>query len=110
LIAIFGPRWQSSRSGKRDAALIRVRLVYRKGADLIIEVVRKMCAADHNISFIVAGAGPKSADLEDMVERNNVRKDCLSRCSCAQNGLFEIGLRVYTMSVLITSVCLDCLR
>lgn len=35
------------------------RLVYRKGVDLMAQIIAKMCANYQNINFLIAGDGPK---------------------------------------------------
>lgn len=45
------------------------RLVYRKGADLLCEIVPKVCARHKSVRFIIGGDGPKRIELEEMLER-----------------------------------------
>lgn len=45
------------------------RLVYRKGIDLLVDVIPKVCARVPNAHFIVGGDGPKLLQLEEMRER-----------------------------------------
>lgn len=49
------------------------RLVYRKGADLLCEIVPKVCKAHESVRFIIGGDGPKRIELEEMRERNNLQ-------------------------------------
>jgi len=49
--------------------LLLSRLVYRKGIDLLIEVIPLVCARISNVHFIIGGDGPKRLLLEEMRER-----------------------------------------
>ncbi|CAP22111.2 Protein CBG00513 [Caenorhabditis briggsae] len=48
------------------------RLVYRKGADLLCEIVPKVCARHKTVRFIIGGDGPKRIELEEMREKYNL--------------------------------------
>ena len=50
--------------------VVMSRLVYRKGTDLLVYVIPKICAAHPKVNFIIAGDGPKRIDLEQMREKN----------------------------------------
>eukprot|EP00939_MAST-03C_sp_MAST-3C-sp1_P002870 g2870.t1 len=45
------------------------RLVYRKGIDLLIRVVPKICESFPNVNFLIGGDGPKRLRLEEMCEK-----------------------------------------
>jgi phosphatidylinositol glycan class A protein len=45
------------------------RLVYRKGIDLLVQVIPPICAKYSNIHFIIGGDGPKKLLLEEMREK-----------------------------------------
>lgn len=45
------------------------RLVYRKGADLLCDIVPKVCARHPSVRFIIGGDGPKRIELEEMREK-----------------------------------------
>ncbi|CAN6204461.1 unnamed protein product [Urochloa humidicola] len=45
------------------------RLVYRKGADLLVEVIPEVCRLFPKVRFIVGGDGPKRVRLEEMREK-----------------------------------------
>nr|WDD38918.1 phosphatidylinositol N-acetylglucosaminyltransferase subunit A [Fagopyrum tataricum] len=57
---------------KDDRIVIVVisRLVYRKGADLLVEVIPEVCHQYPNVHFIVGGDGPKRVRLEEMREKH----------------------------------------
>ncbi|ORX90454.1 UDP-Glycosyltransferase/glycogen phosphorylase [Basidiobolus meristosporus CBS 931.73] len=46
------------------------RLVYRKGMDLLVAVIPRICAAHPKVRFLIAGDGPKRIDLEQMREKH----------------------------------------
>lgn len=49
------------------------RLVYRKGIDLLVDVIPLVCKAMPYVKFIVGGDGPKKLLLEEMRERNRLQ-------------------------------------
>ncbi|KAJ8660306.1 hypothetical protein O0I10_003763 [Lichtheimia ornata] len=46
------------------------RLVYRKGMDLLVAIIPRICAMHKNVRFIIGGDGPKRIDLEQMREKH----------------------------------------
>eukprot|EP00834_Sanchytrium_tribonematis_P000779 NODE_15_length_50561_cov_0.608081.p10 type:complete len:443 gc:universal NODE_15_length_50561_cov_0.608081:35255-33927(-) len=46
------------------------RLVYRKGTDLLINIIPKMCKKFSNINFLIAGDGEKRVELEKMIDQH----------------------------------------
>lgn len=59
---------------KQDADWITIvvasRLVYRKGADLLVTVIPRICELYPNVKFLIAGDGPKRVALEQMREQH----------------------------------------
>jgi phosphatidylinositol glycan class A protein len=49
--------------------VVASRLVYRKGADLLVSVIPKICQSHSNVKFIIVGDGQKRVDLEQMREQ-----------------------------------------
>ncbi|KAG2262380.1 hypothetical protein Bca4012_012956 [Brassica carinata] len=49
------------------------RLVYRKGADLLVEVIPEVCRLYPNVRFVVGGDGPKHVRLEEMREKHSLQ-------------------------------------
>ncbi|KGN66440.1 phosphatidylinositol N-acetylglucosaminyltransferase subunit A [Cucumis sativus] len=49
------------------------RLVYRKGADLLVEVIPEVCRMFPNVRFIIGGDGPKRVRLEEMREKHGLQ-------------------------------------
>lgn len=48
--------------------VVASRLAYRKGADLLVTVIPKICDLYPNVNFLIAGDGPKRVDIEQMRE------------------------------------------
>jgi phosphatidylinositol glycan class A protein len=49
--------------------IVLCRLVYRKGADLLVEVIPEVCRRHSSVRFIIGGDGPKRVELEEMREK-----------------------------------------
>ncbi|XP_078435846.1 UDP-Glycosyltransferase superfamily protein isoform X2 [Wolffia australiana] len=49
------------------------RLVYRKGTDLLVEVIPEVCSLFPNVRFIIGGDGPKRLRLEEMREKYSLQ-------------------------------------
>ncbi|XLT74682.1 hypothetical protein S245_031792 [Arachis hypogaea] len=49
------------------------RLVYHKGADLLVEVIQDVFRLHPNVRFIVGGDGPKRVWLEEMREKHSLQ-------------------------------------
>lgn len=52
--------------------VVLTRLVYRKGVDLLVDVIPAVCSRFPNVRFLIGGDGPKRANLEDMVSKHNL--------------------------------------
>ncbi|KAE8217298.1 hypothetical protein CF319_g8585 [Tilletia indica] len=53
----------------RITIVVLSRLVYRKGVDLLIAAIPRICAQHSDIHFLIGGDGPKRIDLEQMREK-----------------------------------------
>ncbi|CAM6104774.1 unnamed protein product [Calypogeia fissa] len=60
---------------KTDEVVIVVisRLVYRKGTDLLVEVIPDVCRLFPQVRFIIGGDGPKRVRLEEMREKYSLQ-------------------------------------
>lgn len=56
----------------RLTVVVLSRLVYRKGMDLLVSLVPRICARFPAVDFLIAGDGPKKIDLEQMRERHDL--------------------------------------
>ncbi len=54
--------------------IIMSRLVYRKGIDLLVELIPQVCnASEHsNVQFLIGGDGPKLDIINDMIIKHNL--------------------------------------
>eukprot|EP01064_Diplonema_japonicum_P030990 TRINITY_DN5408_c0_g1_i1.p1 TRINITY_DN5408_c0_g1~~TRINITY_DN5408_c0_g1_i1.p1 ORF type:complete len:438 (+),score=72.25 TRINITY_DN5408_c0_g1_i1:1336-2649(+) len=50
------------------------RLVYRKGADLLADVIPMICKKHKGVRWVIGGDGPRRLQIEQMVERNNLHR------------------------------------
>ena len=58
---------------KRIKVVVVSRLVYRKGVDLLVGIIPKICDLLPQVDFIVGGDGNKLLNLQEMVEREHVQ-------------------------------------
>ncbi|GMS84092.1 hypothetical protein PENTCL1PPCAC_6267, partial [Pristionchus entomophagus] len=49
------------------------RLVYRKGADLLCDVIPRICARYPHVHFVIGGDGEKRIEIEQMLERADLQ-------------------------------------
>ncbi|XP_074593820.1 phosphatidylinositol glycan anchor biosynthesis class A [Brevipalpus obovatus] len=49
------------------------RLVYRKGIDLLVEAIPKICDTYEDVKFLIVGDGPKRVNIEQMVETHGLQ-------------------------------------
>lgn len=47
-------------------------MVYRKGADLLIDIIPRVCEKHLNVRFLIGGDGPKRVGIEEMREKYNL--------------------------------------
>ncbi|KAL8407746.1 hypothetical protein RB594_006545 [Gaeumannomyces avenae] len=66
------PQWPRNPPGPNDTITIVVisRLFYNKGTDLLTAAIPRILDNHPKTRFIIAGSGPKSIDLEQMIEQN----------------------------------------
>ncbi|KAJ9466883.1 Phosphatidylinositol N-acetylglucosaminyltransferase gpi3 subunit [Diplonema papillatum] len=60
------------RSLEKVTVVVITRLVYRKGADLLVDVIPSVCAKHPNVDWIVGGDGPRLLQIEQMIEMHNL--------------------------------------
>ena len=59
------------REARREVTVVVVsRLTYRKGIDLLVDIVPVLAQKYDNVKFVIGGDGPKRLELEQMIERN----------------------------------------
>lgn len=48
------------------------RMTYRKGVDLLVDIIPAICAQYSHIHWVIGGDGPKRLELEQLIERNKL--------------------------------------
>lgn len=66
----FTPDPSARPASKQLNIVMLSRLVYRKGIDLVVNVIPTICARFPEVHFIIGGDGPKKLLLEEMRERH----------------------------------------
>jgi phosphatidylinositol glycan class A protein len=59
----------AQRDPRRITIVIMSRLVYRKGLDLLVDVIPRVCAKYPAVHWLIGGDGPKRLELDEMRER-----------------------------------------
>ncbi|XP_049843762.1 phosphatidylinositol N-acetylglucosaminyltransferase subunit A-like [Schistocerca gregaria] len=74
-MTVFVPKPKSeSNSADRITIVIVSRLVYRKGVDLMAQIVPEICSRHSDVDFLVVGDGPKRWLLEETRERHSLQE------------------------------------
>ncbi|KAL0265753.1 UNVERIFIED_CONTAM: hypothetical protein PYX00_011468 [Menopon gallinae] len=63
---------KKSRSGK-TIVVSSCRFTYRKGIDILIQVIPKVCAIVEDLEFVILGDGPKRDELEQMIDDHSLK-------------------------------------
>nr|CAD2209019.1 unnamed protein product [Meloidogyne enterolobii] len=59
-------------SSENITIVVLSRLVYRKGIDLLVQIIPEICKLNKKVRFIIGGDGPKRVDLEEMREKHKL--------------------------------------
>ncbi|CAL5356993.1 unnamed protein product [Camellia sinensis] len=88
------------------------RLVYRKGADLLVEVIPEVCRKYPNVRFVVGGDGPKRVRLEEMREKHSLqdRVEMLGAVPHAKVQSVLISGHIFLNSSLTEAFCIAILE
>ncbi|WVZ71310.1 hypothetical protein U9M48_019908, partial [Paspalum notatum var. saurae] len=88
------------------------RLVYRKGADLLVEVIPEVCRQFPKVRFIIGGDGPKRVRLEEMREKFSLqdRVEMLGAVPHAQVRSVLITGHIFLNSSLTEAFCIAILE
>ena len=65
---------RTAQTQQRIKIVVISRLVYRKGVDLLVGIIPKICKKHTNVDFIIGGDGTKKLALEEMVERERLQE------------------------------------
>ncbi|KAF3954835.1 hypothetical protein CMV_019875 [Castanea mollissima] len=109
--AMFKPAAERP-SGNEIVIVVISRLVYRKGADLLVEVIPEVCRMYPNVRFIVGGDGPKRVRLEEMREKHSLqdRVEMLGAVPHAQVRSVLISGHIFLNSSLTEAFCIAILE
>ena len=73
---MFKPDFSRVRPPSKVVVVLGSRLVYRKGIDLVVEVIPRICqrvfSGEVTVDFIVAGGGAKRILFEEAIERHGL--------------------------------------
>lgn len=109
--AMFKPA--PERLGNDEIIIVVIsRLVYRKGADLLVEVIPEICRLYPNVRFIVGGDGPKRVRLEEMREKHSLqdRVEMLGSVPHAHVRSVLISGHIFLNSSLTEAFCIAILE
>ncbi|XP_040998386.1 phosphatidylinositol N-acetylglucosaminyltransferase subunit A isoform X1 [Juglans microcarpa x Juglans regia] len=109
--AMFKPALERP-SDNEIVIVVISRLVYRKGADLLVEVIPEVCRLYPNVRFIVGGDGPKRVRLEQMREKHSLqdRVEMLGAVPHAQVRSVLISGHIFLNSSLTEAFCIAILE
>ncbi|XP_047182286.1 phosphatidylinositol N-acetylglucosaminyltransferase subunit A-like [Vigna umbellata] len=109
--AMFKPALERP-SGSEIVIVVISRLVYRKGADLLVEVIPEVCRLHPNVRFIIGGDGPKRVRLEEMREKHSLfdRVDLLGAVPHTQVRSVLISGHIFLTCSLTEAFCMAILE
>ncbi|XP_047175184.1 phosphatidylinositol N-acetylglucosaminyltransferase subunit A isoform X2 [Vigna umbellata] len=99
-------------SGPEIVIVVISRLVYRKGVDLLVEVIPEVCRLHPNVRFIIGGDGPKRVRLEEMREKHSLqdRVEMLGAVQHVQVRSVLISGHIFLNSSLTEAFCIAILE
>ncbi|GFP82102.1 phosphatidylinositol n-acetylglucosaminyltransferase subunit a [Phtheirospermum japonicum] len=109
--AMFKPA--PERLGSDEIVIVVIsRLVYRKGADLLVEVIPEVCRLHRNVRFVIGGDGPKRVRLEEMREKHSLqdRVDMLGAVPHAKVQSVLVTGHIFLNSSLTEAFCIAILE
>ncbi|KAH8967954.1 hypothetical protein BDL97_03G103600 [Sphagnum fallax] len=111
--AMFRPDPSMRPCGTDEIVIVVIsRLVYRKGADLLVEVIPEVCRLYPQVRFIVGGDGPKRVRLEEMREKHGLqdRVDMLGAVPHAEVRSVLVRGHIFLNSSLTEAFCIAILE
>ena len=97
------------KKNSKDITIISVsRQAYRKGTDLLIEVIPEVCKLFPNVKFVIGGDGPKKPLLENMIETSNLKDRVILTGALRHNKVRDIMIKgnIYLNTSLTESFCI----
>ncbi|CAI8592427.1 unnamed protein product [Vicia faba] len=110
--SMFKPATDCPRTSKEIVIVVISRLVYRKGVDLLVEVIPEVCRLHPNVRFIVGGDGAKRVRLEEMREKHSLqdRVEMLGAVPHSQVRSVLISGHIFLNSSLTEAFCIAILE
>ncbi|CAL5200248.1 unnamed protein product [Lathyrus oleraceus] len=110
--SMFTPAVDRPRTLEEIVIVVISRLVYRKGVDLLVEVIPEVCQLHPNVRFIVGGDGAKRVRLEEMREKHSLqdRVEMLGAVPHAQVRSVLISGHIFLNSSLTEAFCIAILE
>lgn len=92
--------------------VILSRLVYRKGMDLLVAIIPRICERFPTAQFLIAGEGPKRIDLEQMREKHNLQSRVLMMGPCRHSEIRSVLTRgqIFLNTSLTEAFCMAILE
>lgn len=83
------------------------RLTYRKGTDLLVDVIPAVCERHRHVNWIIGGDGPKRLLLEEMIEREALHDRVELLGALAHDGVRDVLTRghVFVNTSLTEAFC-----
>jgi phosphatidylinositol glycan class A protein len=84
------------------------RQTYRKGTDLLIEIIPELCNLYPDIKFLIGGDGPKKILLENMIESSNLHDRVVLYGSLQHSKVREVMIQghIYLNTSLTEAFCI----
>eukprot|EP01065_Artemidia_motanka_P036572 TRINITY_DN44528_c0_g1_i1.p1 TRINITY_DN44528_c0_g1~~TRINITY_DN44528_c0_g1_i1.p1 ORF type:complete len:476 (+),score=63.65 TRINITY_DN44528_c0_g1_i1:67-1494(+) len=70
--AMRGKKWKDALGDGGVTIVVITRLVYRKGADLLVDVVPEICRQFPHVRWVIGGDGPRRLQVEQMVDKHEL--------------------------------------
>ncbi len=88
------------------------RQTYRKGTDLLIEVIPEICNLFPNVNFLIGGDGPKKVLLDDMVQNSGLKDRVILFGSLPHHKVRDVMVQghIYLNTSLTEAFCIAILE
>ena len=102
------PELQKKKNSKEIIIVSVSRQAYRKGTDLLIEIIPEVCKQFPNVKFVIGGDGPKKPLLENMIETSNLQDRVTLTGALRHNKVRDIMIKgnLYLNTSLTESFCI----
>jgi phosphatidylinositol glycan class A protein len=102
------PELQKKKNSNEITIISVSRQAYRKGTDLLIEIIPEVCKLFPNVKFVIGGDGPKKPLLENMIETSNLQDRVRLTGALRHNKVRDIMIKgnIYLNTSLTESFCI----